>query len=70
MVIGKTWKRKYRSINGERRLVKVKKSRGKYQVRLVGNRNLTDKTARKYGRKRKAGYYSSTDKGKSRRIKK
>jgi len=59
------WKQKYRKINGERRLVKVRKTPKGEQVRVVGNRNYTDKNA-KYPRKKY--YYSSTDKRKSRPI--
>lgn len=64
------WKRKYRMINGKKRLCKVRSVAGKEQVRIVGHRNLTDKTARKVGRSRKSGYYSATDKRKSRPINK
>jgi hypothetical protein len=62
------WRRTVRKIAGERRQVKVRTRAGKEQVRVIGHRNLTDKTARKLGRKRRKGYYSSTDKGKSRKI--
>lgn len=57
-MVGKTWKRTYREVNGSRRLVKVRKCRGKYQVRVVGNRNPTDANTRN---KRRKFYYSSTD---------
>lgn len=61
--IGKTWVQRKRKVNGKTRSVKVRKRNGKYQVRLVGKHNLTDKTAKSYGRTRKKGVYSSTDKG-------
>ena len=56
-----TWKRKYRKIDGENRLVKVRRIAGREQVRVVGHRNLTDKTARRIGRTRQKGVYSPTD---------
>jgi ribosomal protein L19E len=55
------WKTSYRTINGRRRKVRVLVRNGKIvSVRVFGFRNLTDKTARKYGRKRKPGYYNAT----------
>ncbi len=65
----KTWRRTVRKLRGEQRQVKVRTSAGKEQVRVIGHRNLTDKTAIRQGRSRKKFHYSSTDKGKSRRIK-
>ena len=61
--IGRSWKKRIRKINGERRFVKVRKRAGKEQVRILNVRNLTDKTARRLGRKREKFRYSSTDKG-------
>ena len=61
--IGRSWKKRIRKINGERRFVKVRKRAGKEQVRILNVRNLTDKTARRFGRKREKFKYSSTDRG-------
>jgi len=54
------WKYTTRKIDGKKRRVKVRGT----QVRVVGHKNYTDKTARARGRTRRAGYYSATDKSK------
>lgn len=61
--IGKMWTKRFRKVNGKRRLVKVRKRGKKQQIRILGVKNLTDSSARKRGRHRKKGYYSSTDHG-------
>jgi len=50
--IGKSWTKKTRTINGKKRLVKVRKIGKKYQVRKLGYRNRTDKTKSRSGRLR------------------
>jgi CTP:phosphocholine cytidylyltransferase-like protein len=66
--IGKSWTKRIRKIDGKRRKVKVRKIGGREQIRMFGVRNLTDKSAKKIKRYRKKRYYSSTDSGVSRRI--
>lgn len=62
------WKRKIRKIDGQNKQVKVRTRNGREQVRIIGIRNLTDKTAKKQDRVRKPFYYSATDKRKCRKI--
>jgi CTP:phosphocholine cytidylyltransferase-like protein len=66
--IGKSWTKRIRKIDGKRRKVKVRKIGGREQIRMFGVRNLTDKSAKKIKRYRKKRYYSATDSGVSRRI--
>ena len=51
------WKTGYRRIDGRRRKVRKLVRNGKVAlVRVSGTKNYTDRTARKMGLKRKAGY--------------
>jgi len=51
--MGKTWVQRIRKINGERRKVKVRTINGREQVRVLQNRNTTDRNAGKKNRARR-----------------
>jgi len=51
------WTERYRMINGERRLVKVRKIAGREQIRIPGVRNTTDKNASRRNRKQRTKDY-------------
>jgi len=60
--MGKTWETKLRTINGERRKVKVRRINGREQVRVLQHRNTTDKSAGKEKRARRVkGYVNNPD---------
>lgn len=64
--IGRSWSYRLYKIDGKKRKVKVRKIGGRTQVRVVNKLNLTDKTARKRGRRRKKGYVNNPDRRKRR----
>ena len=49
--VTKSWSQRYRTIRGERTLVKVRKVGGREQVRIVGAVNTTDEGPRQHDRK-------------------
>lgn len=51
--MGKTWEERIRKINGEHRKVKVRRINGREQVRVLKNRNTTDRNASKKNRARR-----------------
>ena len=49
--VARSWSQRYRTIAGEKRLVKVRKVGGREQVRMVGVVDTTDEGPRRHTRK-------------------
>jgi len=49
--VTRSWSQRYRTIRGKQRLVKVRKVRGREQLRIVGVVDTTDEGPRRHTRK-------------------